>query len=80
MQLPATVFSPVAKQYGLEKSLHERLMKDCKYPFTMLQQQYRMRPQISQFPSERFYHGRLKDSRAVMRRVMSWTGGSFAFL
>ncbi|CAB9527053.1 Regulator of nonsense transcripts 1 [Seminavis robusta] len=66
MQLPATVFSPVARQYGLDKSLHERLMKDCKYPYTMLRQQYRMRPQISQFPSKTFYRGKLKDGDEVI--------------
>ena len=54
-QLPATVTSRRATEFGLAKSLHERLMYDLKCAHVMLNVQYRMRPEISAFPNERFY-------------------------
>jgi hypothetical protein len=41
LQLPATIYSNKGKIWGLEKSLHHRLMYECNHPFTMLQFQYR---------------------------------------
>ena len=58
-QLPATVLSPNAKTFGLDKSLLERLMSDENHPYTMLHIQYRMRPEISMYPSLKFYHGKI---------------------
>jgi senataxin len=59
LQLPATVLSRRAMDLGLAKSLHERLMFDCKYDHVMLNIQYRMHSEISAFPSERFYQSKI---------------------
>lgn len=66
-QLPATVMSQIAADRGLAKSLHERLMYDSEYPHIMLDVQYRMKPEISHFPSKHFYNGRLSDGPNVVR-------------
>ena len=60
-QLPSTVLSDRAKGFGLDVSLQERLMIHCSYDFTMLNVQYRMHPEISSFPSRRFYNSQLRD-------------------
>lgn len=67
MQLPATVLSRSAERLGLGKSLHERLMCDLGCNHIMLDVQYRMRPEISQFPSERFYQGKIANGENVSR-------------
>ena len=67
MQLPATVLSRKAIELGLAKSLHERLMFQCNHPFTMLDCQYRMRPEISAFPSSRFYRSLIQNGENVLR-------------
>jgi superfamily I DNA and/or RNA helicase len=59
LQLPATVLSRRAIELGLSKSLHERLMYDCKYDHVMLNVQYRMHHEISSFPSQRFYENNI---------------------
>jgi superfamily I DNA and/or RNA helicase len=59
MQLPATVLSRKAIDLGLAKSLHERLMYDCRADHIMLNVQYRMSCQISAFPSEQFYNNKI---------------------
>lgn len=64
-QLPATVSSPLAEQLGLGRSLHERLTVDLGRPQTMLDVQYRMKPEIAKFPSQRFYGGKLVDGENV---------------
>eukprot|EP00392_Amoebophrya_sp_AT5.2_P000598 g599.t1 len=61
-QLPATVFSGIAKQKGYDRSLFQRLMEDG-YPVEHLSMQYRMHPAISEFPSQAFYEGLLTDYR-----------------
>lgn len=66
MQLPATVTSRFAEKMGLSKSLHERLMYDCNYHHIMLDTQYRMKPELSQFPSNTFYGGRLVNGKTVL--------------
>eukprot|EP00980_Cylindrotheca_fusiformis_P011077 scaffold2551_cov113-Cylindrotheca_fusiformis.AAC.16 len=66
-QLPATVMSQIAADRGLGKSLHERLMYDAAYPHIMLDVQYRMKPEISHFPSKHFYSGKLADGPNVVR-------------
>ena len=64
-QLPATVMSRFAEKCGLNKSLHERLMYDCQWPYIMLNVQYRMRPPISVFPSTTFYQGEIQNGPNV---------------
>lgn len=59
-QLPATVLSKEAKNMQYEQSLFARMMKSG-YPTRMLTTQYRMHPEIREFPSEHFYEGRLQD-------------------
>jgi superfamily I DNA and/or RNA helicase len=66
-QLPATVTSRLAERLGLSKSLHERLMYDCEYRHIMLDTQYRMKPELSLFPSKQFYDARLRDGPNVVR-------------
>ena len=65
-QLPATITSQFAEHMGLSKSLHERLMYDCNHGHIMLDTQYRMNPALSQFPSNNFYRGRLKNGKNVL--------------
>lgn len=49
-QLPPTVLSRAAEAALLAQSLFERLAR-AGWPVTMLQEQYRMHPDISAFPS-----------------------------
>lgn len=70
-QLPAVVQSKTAKWFGLDISLHERLMYQCGHPYTMLDIQYRMHPEISHFPMLRFYEGKVSDSDSVVSRIHS---------
>ncbi|CAH9074675.1 unnamed protein product [Cuscuta epithymum] len=60
VQLPATVTSDVAKKFGYEKSLFQRLQM-AGYPVQMLKTQYRMHPEIRSFPSREFYDDALED-------------------
>ena len=64
-QLPVTTLSK--HSVGLQRSLFERL-KHCGWPMNSLRYQYRMHPEIMQFPSENFYDnkllsGKFKDQR-----------------
>jgi hypothetical protein len=66
-QLPSTTFSISAKRAGYDTSLFERLMKGgC--PMFMLEIQYRMIPEIREFPSYYFYANRLIDAPCTMSR------------
>eukprot|EP00192_Tetraselmis_astigmatica_P002163 CAMPEP_0117691478 /NCGR_PEP_ID=MMETSP0804-20121206/25743_1 /TAXON_ID=1074897 /ORGANISM="Tetraselmis astigmatica, Strain CCMP880" /LENGTH=1048 /DNA_ID=CAMNT_0005504717 /DNA_START=243 /DNA_END=3386 /DNA_ORIENTATION=+ len=65
-QLPATVLSLKAKD--MERSLFER-MQQASCPVHMLMVQYRMHPEIRQFPSNHFYEGKLQDGKSVLERV-----------
>jgi hypothetical protein len=70
LQLPALVVSPHAMELGLAKSLHQRLMIDCgDKEHVMLDVQYRMKPEISSFPSKYFYKGQLTNGPNVIRYV-----------
>ncbi|CAK0874866.1 unnamed protein product, partial [Prorocentrum cordatum] len=61
MQLSATVCHSPAARAGLYcRSMMERLMSSG-HDYVMLEEQYRMHPEISRFPSARFYGGRLVD-------------------
>ncbi|KAG2728428.1 hypothetical protein I3760_01G205000 [Carya illinoinensis] len=57
-QLPATVLSSVASKFQYECSMFERLQR-AGHPVIMLTKQYRMHPEICQFPSLHFYDGKL---------------------
>lgn len=60
-QLPATVISHECKDMKLDQSLFARLVR-CGYPSYLLDVQYRMHPEIAEFPSKHFYNGRIKDA------------------
>ncbi|KAJ6405201.1 hypothetical protein OIU84_013221 [Salix udensis] len=63
-QLPATVISKAAGTLLYSRSLFERFQQaGC--PTMLLSVQYRMHPQIRDFPSQYFYQGRLTDSESV---------------
>jgi len=72
-QLPPLVTSPKAKHFGFEKSLLERLMIDEGKSFSLLNVQYRMRPEISAFASERFYDSAVRDGDNV--QLSQYTSG-----
>ncbi|KAG2005956.1 RNA helicase, variant 2 [Coprinopsis cinerea AmutBmut pab1-1] len=60
-QLPPVILSKEAQRLGLGVSLFERLTKEGVVPSVMLDTQYRMHPDISNFPSNEFYLGTLRD-------------------
>jgi senataxin len=60
-QLPPTVFSKEASRFQYEQSLFVRLQMNAPTDVHLLDTQYRMHPEISQFPSTTFYDGRLLD-------------------
>ncbi|XP_031111945.1 probable helicase MAGATAMA 3 [Ipomoea triloba] len=64
VQLPATVISTVAEKLGYGTSLFKRLQK-AGYPVQMLKTQYRMHPEIRNFPSREFYDEALEDGPDV---------------
>lgn len=64
-QLPAAVSSDYGKQHGLDKSLQDRLMNQCDFAYTMLDIQYRMKPEISEFPFKTFYSGNVSNGDNV---------------
>ncbi len=66
-QLPATVISPYAEKTKFGRSLMERLIKDCDQPYSLLNIQYRMDPEISCFPSKKYYGGRLENAAPVTK-------------
>ena len=67
-QLPATVVSMRAENGGLARSLFERLINAGITPF-LLEVQYRMHPCLRDFPSGRFYDGRLSDGINAEDRI-----------
>ncbi|KAJ8529843.1 hypothetical protein K7X08_036678 [Anisodus acutangulus] len=72
VQLPATVISPVAGKFGYCVSLFERLQR-AGYPVQMLKTQYRMHPEIRNFPSREFYEEALEDGPDVEEQTKrSW--------
>lgn len=83
LQLPATVLSTVAVQHGYSMSLFKRFQQ-AGYPVQMLKTQYRMHPQIREFPSKEFYGEALEDGTDVeVQTKRPWHAhrcfGPFAF-
>lgn len=69
-QLPPTVLSKQAASFQYEQSLFVRMQKNHPNDVHLLDTQYRMHPEISSFPSQQFYDGRLLDGddMAVLRK------------
>jgi senataxin len=60
-QLPPTVLSQAAAKFQYEESLFVRMQRNDPHSVYLLSIQYRMNPDISQFPSNKFYDGKLLD-------------------
>ncbi|XP_049415027.1 probable helicase MAGATAMA 3 [Solanum stenotomum] len=72
VQLPATVISPIAGKFGYCTSLFERFQR-AGYPVQMLKTQYRMHPEIRNFPSREFYKEALEDGPDIEEQTKrSW--------
>ena len=63
-QLPATVHSHTAITYNYDQSLMMRLQL-CGFRPLLLNQQYRMHPEIRQFPSRKFYNNKVIDGEGI---------------
>ena len=66
-QLPATVLSRECAKNNYDQSLFKRLM-DSGFPVHKLSTQYRMLPEIREFPSDQFYGGELRDGPGVLKQ------------
>ncbi|KAK1837007.1 SEN1 N terminal-domain-containing protein [Podospora conica] len=72
-QLPPTVLSQSAARYGYDQSLFVRMQKNHASDVHLLDQQYRMHPEISLFPSREFYEGLLQDGADMGKmRMQPW--------
>ena len=58
-QLPPTVLSQAAAKFHYEESLFVRMQRNYPKSIHLLSIQYRMHPEISFFPSKKFYDGKL---------------------
>jgi hypothetical protein len=67
-QLPATLSSEIARKHGHATSLMERLMSVNDEKVSLLDTQYRMHPDISQWPRAYFYAQRLLNAADVCVR------------
>ncbi|KAF2465958.1 tRNA-splicing endonuclease-like protein [Lindgomyces ingoldianus] len=69
-QLPPTVLSKEAARFQYEQSLFVRMQGNHPNDVHLLDTQYRMHPEISRFPSQTFYDGKLLDgdNMAGLRR------------
>jgi senataxin len=63
-QLPATIFSVSGRNTKYDRSLFQRL-EEAGHAVHLLDTQYRMHPEISEFPRKIFYGGYLKDGPNV---------------
>jgi len=71
-QLGCFVESERLKTLGYGTSTLSRLIElEPRFPYSLLSQQYRMHPEISQFPNAIFYQGRLSDE-TTYRPAPAW--------
>jgi senataxin len=76
-QLPPTVLSRSAAAFGYEQSLFVRMQQNHPDRIHLLDTQYRMHPDISSFPSEQFYDGKLVDGTGMAElRKRPWHDSS----
>ena len=74
-QLPPTVLSREAARFQYEQSLFVRMQSNRPDDVHLLDTQYRMHPEISRFPSQAFYDGRLLDGPDIAKtRTRPWHG------
>uniref|UniRef100_A0A672RV28 Senataxin n=1 Tax=Sinocyclocheilus grahami TaxID=75366 RepID=A0A672RV28_SINGR len=77
-QLPPTVVSQKAKEFGYDQSLMARLCKSLYQsnprlsPILLLSVQYRMHPDICEFPSKYIYNSALKDDWYAPSSLLVW--------
>ncbi|KAH8662064.1 SEN1 N terminal-domain-containing protein [Xylariales sp. PMI_506] len=72
-QLPPTVLSQSAQRYGYDQSLFVRMQQNHPADVHLLDHQYRMHPEISMFPSQEFYEGKLADGDDMAKlRYQPW--------
>lgn len=72
-QLPPTVLSQSAARFGYDQSLFVRMQQNHPEEVHLLDRQYRMHPEISRFPSQEFYEGRLEDGADMAQlRMQPW--------
>ena len=72
-QLPPTVLSREAARFQYEQSLFVRMQSNRPDDVHLLDTQYRMHPEISRFPSQAFYDGRLLDGPGMAKtRTKPW--------
>ena len=72
-QLPPTVLSREAARFQYEQSLFVRMQGNHPDGVHLLDTQYRMHPEISLFPSQAFYDGRLLDGQNMATlRTQPW--------
>lgn len=76
-QLSPCVLSDAGKSYNLSQSLYARLyacFQDCaSESISMLNEQYRMHPNICRFPSDYFYMRRLRTDPSVAKKMRNFT-------
>ncbi|XP_025109737.1 helicase with zinc finger domain 2-like [Pomacea canaliculata] len=66
-QLRPIITCQAAAELGLDQSLFERLYKKSSVKCVFLSTQYRMHPEICEFPSNEFYKGKLKSAPITTR-------------
>lgn len=74
-QLPPTVLSPVAFGLGYGRSLFERIYMNASKSVMVLDTQFRMHPEILNFPNQQFYNGNIKNGAKVYEKTYrKWHG------
>ncbi|KAK6842562.1 hypothetical protein PG987_003422 [Apiospora arundinis] len=72
-QLPPTVLNQSAARFGYDQSLFVRMQRNHDNYVHLLDTQYRMHPEISRFPAQEFYEGKLLNGGDMARlRHQPW--------